>query len=47
MTVRSVDILSNVGLTFGPLQFRGDFQADIGRLGEGRLGWQRADKCYR
>lgn len=34
---------ANVGLTFGPLQFRGDFQADIGRLGEGRLGWQRAE----
>ena len=34
---------ANVGLEFGPLQFRGDYQADIGRLAEGRLGWQSAE----
>ena len=33
----------NVGLEFGPLQFRGDYQADLDRLAEGRLGWQTAE----
>lgn len=34
---------ANVGLAFGPLQFRGSYQADLDRLAQGRLDWERAE----
>lgn len=34
---------ANSGLVFGPLRFRGDYQADLARLGDGRLAWQTAE----
>jgi hypothetical protein len=34
---------ANAGLSFGPLQLRGDYQAELGSLGEGKIGWRTAE----
>lgn len=34
---------ANVGLAFGPLQFRGNYHADLNQLAAGRLGWENAE----